>query len=697
MLTDGAAYFSALQRALENARRSVLILAWDFNSQMPMHGEHENAERAERVTLGNFLNQLVRRRRRLHVHVLIWDYPMIFGTDREFPPRYGLGWKPHRRVHLHYDNTQPVGASHHQKIVVVDDALAFCGGLDPTARRWDTCDHKAEHPLRTVDGKPYPPFHDHMMAVDGKAARALGDLARERWLRALGKRLPSIAAGPDVWPESLRVQLSDVSVAISRTEPQYNEQPGVREVEALYLDMIKAARNHIYIENQYFTASSVGDAIEASLKEPQGPEIIVVLRLLSHGWLEEMTMQMLRTRLIRRLRAADQHGRFHVYYPFITGLADGTCIDVHAKMILIDDEWLRVGSANLANRSMGFDTECDLTLQAHGDAQIRTALRNVRVQLLAEHLGRKPAEVEGALAHNASMSKVIEQLKQPDRSLLDLPDAEVPASVIALAAVADPEKPAAVDQFLSQFTPQGPARKSHRLWVRIAALGIAIAALAALWKFTPLAHIASPARITDWAHEFSGSPIAWLIVLFAYTPACVVMFPRTLITLFAVIAFGPVAGFGLAMTGILISATLTYVAGRRLPHETVLRLTRGKLDRLARLLRDRGLMAMTALRLVPVAPFVVEGIVAGAIRIKLWHFELGTAIGMLPGTLAATVFGHQIEAAVHDPGRLNYPLIAGAVLLVIAASLGVRHWMTRHGAGDNAGKRASSTQGTRPG
>jgi phospholipase D1/2 len=596
-------------------------------------------------------------------------------------------------VHLHYDNTQPVGASHHQKIVVIDDAMAFCGGLDPTCRRWDTCDHKAEHPLRTVDGKPYPPFHDHMMAVDGEAARALGDLARERWWRSMGKRLRSVAAGPEVWPLSLQPQLSDVNVAISRTEPQYNEQPGANEVERLYLDMVGAARDYIYIENQYFTASSIGDAIESSLKQPQGPEIIVVLRLLSHGWLEEMTMQMLRTKLIRRLRDADPHGRFHVYYPHIDGLPEGTCIDVHAKMILIDDEWLRIGSANLANRSMGLDSECDLTVAADGDPQKRATLRNFRIRLLAEHLGREPAQIEQAFARHMPAAQIIEQLKQPQRALLDLPDAEVPANAQALAAVADPEKPAAVDQFLSQFSPQGVKKKARSWRLRVGLILLAIIVLTALWEYTPLAQLASPTRIATWADEVSGSPIAGLMVLLAYTPACVVMFPRTLITLFAVVAFGPIVGFSLAMTGILIAATLTYIAGRTLSRETVLRLTRGRLDRLAQSLRSRGLMAVIALRLVPVAPFVVEGIVAGAIRIKLWQFELGTALGMLPGTLATTIFGGQLMRAIHDPHHLNYPWIAAAVLLIIAVGVGVRRWFVRA----YAARRASAREGTCPG
>ncbi|HSC08129.1 MAG TPA: hypothetical protein VLD59_14985, partial [Steroidobacteraceae bacterium] len=178
VLVDGEAYFTAFALAAERARHSIIILAWDFNSRAVVKFDERTGEA---VALGDFLNGLARRRRGLDVRVLIWDYPMIFGTDREFPPIYGLGWKPHRRVRIRYDNTQPVSGSHHQKIVVIDDRVAFCGGLDLTARRWDTPAHRPTEDRRRADEAAYPPFHDVMMMVDGTAARALGELARERW------------------------------------------------------------------------------------------------------------------------------------------------------------------------------------------------------------------------------------------------------------------------------------------------------------------------------------------------------------------------------------------------------------------------------------------------------------------------------------------------------------------------------------
>lgn len=689
-LVDGAAYFKAFVAAARRAQRSIYIVGWDFHSRTRLLcGEGRSECELE---LGDFLNDLVRRRPRLEVNILIWDYPMVFGFDREWAPIYGLGWKPRRRIHFRYDNTQPIGASHHQKVVVIDDTIAFSGGIDLTCRRWDTCAHAADDSRRVVQGSPYPPFHDLAMMVDGDAARALGDLARERWQRATHETLaaPDLQrkgwrsridwrrnrAAPRSWPEEIKPSVANVDVAISRTEPALEGATGVREIEHLYLDMIAAARHSIYIENQYFTADKVGAALAARLAEPDGPEVVVVLRELSHGWLEELTMQTLRTRLIHKLRRADVHGRLVISYPYIAGLKEGTCIDVHAKLIIVDDDYLRIGSANLANRSMGLDTECDLTIHSQGREDVRMAIRALRSSLLAEHLGANEAEVEAAVCETRSLRAAIGRLASDDRTLKELTSIpEISDAVLDIAGVADPERPVELNDLVKLFNPGESAPKGTPLWRKIAAVVGIVVALTALWKFTPLATFLQPDRITGWAERFGDQWWAPLVVLLAYAPACVTMFPRPLITLFAVVAFGPWLGFVYAMLGIQFAAWLTYVAGQRLNRGTVRRLAGRKLDAIIEVLRRRGLIAMTALRLVPLAPFAVEGLVAGAVRIKLWHFLLGTAIGILPGTLAATVFGDQLEALIEDRGSVNYWLIAGAVSLLAVATWLVRRWL----------------------
>jgi phosphatidylserine/phosphatidylglycerophosphate/cardiolipin synthase-like enzyme len=135
-----------------------------------------------------------------------------------------------------------------QKVVVVDDAVAFVGGFDIAACRWDTPRHLADDPRRVDPGYGlYAPFHDIQVVVDGEAATALGDLVRERWQRATGRPIPPPRVENDAWPAGVAVELHDVRVAIARTEPRWDGRPAVHEVEALHLDAIAAARRSIYL------------------------------------------------------------------------------------------------------------------------------------------------------------------------------------------------------------------------------------------------------------------------------------------------------------------------------------------------------------------------------------------------------------------------------------------------------------------
>ncbi len=708
LLVDGEEYFHAFAAAAARARDSIIILAWDFNSRTLLraeatgagdtrndaghtgndagHARNDNPRACSRgardsgadlpARLGDFLNHLARHRRGLEVRILIWDYPMVFGTDREFPSVYGLGWQPHRHVRVRYDNTHPVTGSHHQKIVVIDDAVAFCGGMDLTCKRWDTRAHCPGDARRCNEAAPYPPMHDVMMMVDGRAARALGELARERWRRATGRHLATNARAVDPWPAKVTPDLRDLDVAIARTQPRSDEREAVREIETLYLDMIAAARETIYIENQYFTAHRVGEALAARLAEADGPEVVIVLRLLSHGWLEELTMQNLRKALIARLRQADTHGRLHVCYPYIDGLAEGTCIDVHSKVMVVDDEWLRIGSANVSNRSMGFDTECDLTVQAQGRAEVRAGIRSFRDGLLAEHLGVEPERVAREVGRGRSVGAAIDALRSPGRTLRRLDhEPEASETVMSIAGLADPEQPVELENLVSQFAPRSEVRRRVGDWAKVLALVLLVAGLTALWRLTPLADYLTAERITGWAQAFARERWAPLVVVGAHVVSAAILFPRPLITLFAVVAFGPWLGFAWSMCGILFAAFLTYLAGMRLDRSVVRRLSGRQLERIIQVLRERGIVAMTALRLVPLAPFAVEGVIAGAIRIKLRDFMIGTGLGMLPGTLAATVFGDQLEAGLRDPVQVNYWLIGGVVLALVAASLLVRRWL----------------------
>jgi phospholipase D1/2 len=166
-------------------------------------------------------------------------------------------------------------------------------------------------------------------------------------------------------------------------------------------------------------------------------------------------------------------------------------------------------------------------------------------------------------------------------------------------------------------------------------------------------------------------------VVLIYTPAAFVMFPRPLLTLLTVIAFGPWLGFAYGMAGILLSALATYYTGRIMRPRTVERLAGAKFDNVRKVLREHGLAAMTAIRILPGPPFALEGIIAGAMRIRLWHYMAGTFIGMTPGVLATSVFGDQLTRALEDPSAINWWLVAAVLVALVALTWLARRWFAR--------------------
>ena len=658
-IVDAEDYFRAFMQAAERAQCSITILAWDFDSRTPLGADAAGKP----ILLGDFLNRLARGNRKLRIRILDWDFPVVYGTDREAAPGSRGGWKPHRRIDFRFDDTHPVAGSHHQKIVLIDDKLAFSGGLDLTNKRWDTREHKAEDPRRVFEKEPYPPFHDVMIAVDGAAAEALAQVARARWFDATGEKLPPVKVKSDPWPEKLGVEIEGADLAVSCTTPATDESEGIHHIQALYLDMIESARDYIYIENQYFTSERIGRALAASLAKPQGPEIVVVTRLLSHGWLEELTMTTLRTKLVNELRKADVHGRLQVFYPDVPGLCEGTCLDIHSKVTIVDDEWLRIGSANLSNRSMGMDTECDVTVEANGEKRVREAIRGFRDSLIGEHVGAEARAVASEIERAGTMAEAIERMGSPARHLKTLECPEPPETKIAIAKVGDPEEPV-FEGIVRKINPQSVVRAFpvRRLTVVFGAILLAAIALALVWTHTPLKDVVTRENAMALAGTFAGLWWAPLLVVLAYTPASFIMFPRWLITMTAVIAFGPYKGFVYAMSGVILAGIATFLPGKLVGRDTIRHLAGRKLRRVANFMEQRGLLAVTLVRLVPIAPFPVVNIVMGAMRVKLWHFVLGTFVGMLPGMLAATVLSDQLAAALEDPARVNPWMIAAALL-----------------------------------
>ncbi|MBO1075908.1 phospholipase D-like domain-containing protein [Roseomonas marmotae] len=451
VIVDADDYFRVARAAMLAAKHRIMLVGWDFDARIRLGKADAADEAPER--LGDFILWLVRRRPELEIYLLRWDIGAMRAVFRGTTVFTLMRWMWHPRIQARLDSAHPTGASHHQKIVVLDDSLAFCGGIDMTGDRWDTRAHRDEEPdRRRPGGSPYGPWHDATTALDGEAARVLGQVTRDRWHAAGGQVLQPVESCTDCWPEMLKPQFQDTDFAIARTYPRMPDVEPVLEIEQLYLDLIASARRMIYAESQYFASRRIAEAIARRLSEPDGPEIVLVNPVSAQGWLEPVAMDTARARLHEALRRADTHGRrFRLYHPFTRG---GQPIYVHAKIMIVDDRVLRVGSSNLNNRSMRLDTECDVAVDAGApaDPDLSARIRRFRDGLLAEHLGVTEEEVAQRMETEGSLVGAVEALRGPGRSLrpYEEPELNVVEEWLADNEVLDPEGPEEMFEAVSQ-------------------------------------------------------------------------------------------------------------------------------------------------------------------------------------------------------------------------------------------------------
>lgn len=686
-LVDGAAYFAALRQALLTARHQVILLGWDVDGRTELVGDTPPADGGPR-SLRDFLGWLVDRRPDLHVHILLWDYTLLYALDREPLPKVTLGWTTPDRVRLHLDDRLPMEASHHEKVVVIDDALAFCGGMDVSIRRWDTPAHDPADPRRRdPGGEAYPPVHDVQMLLSGPAAADLGDLARARWQRATGERLaaPAPDDGPAPWPPGLPAAFRDVPVSISRTRPARKPERAVAEIRDLYCAAIGAAQRFVMVENQYLTAESVADALAARLAAVPELEVLLVGPRTAMDWLEESTMGAGRAAFMARLAATGAGDRVRLVAPLVGEGEAAQDVKVHSKLMIVDDRLFTVGSANLANRSMGLDTETNVTLAAEHEGHA-AAIADLRRRLLAEHMGCTPdAVAEAEAAADGSLLRAVDALdgRCPGRRLetVDPGPADAAETTALLSRIGDPERPIDFERFVADQVPEPPVGAHRRpltahLWIGLVVVAL-IAGAVALWQLTPLRQGLDPQVLLAWAGQVRDVPWTPAAVIGGYVVLGLVAFPITVLITVTAMIFGPLLGFAYAAVGAVTSAIVSFGLGSALGRRLVRRYAGATVNRMSRAMGDRGIVAVVFLRVAPVAPFLLINLVAGASHVRFRDFLAGTLIGMLPGIAVMTLLGTSIMDLIDEPTPGRIALLVGCLALWLAVSVGLQRLVAR--------------------
>lgn len=219
---------------------------------------------------------------------------------------------------------------------------------------------------------------------------------------------------------------------------------------------------------------------------------------------------------------------------------------------------------------------------------------------------------------------------------------------------------------------ESSARNKRVLMMAAGGLLVAALLMAGAWRWTPLHDYAEPRDIARWLISLRHSPWAVPVVLGLYVLASFTLFPNTILNVAVILAMGTGIGLAYALGGSLLAAGVFYGLGARYGQERLQAMKIASLDKLSRMLRRGGVLGIAGLRLLPIAPYSVVNLAAGALRVRFWTFMAGTFLGLLPGNLLVTAFGHQLRALLRDPGPGGYALMAG---IMVAAGLWI--WWLR--------------------
>lgn len=401
IIFDGRDYYRAFYENARRAHSTIIISGWQFDSTVKLMrgGDMKDAASADTGFL-NFLKALCDEKPDLKVYILAWDYHIIFFMEREWAQSQTFS-RAHERIFFQFDHRHAFAASQHQKFVVIDGSIAFAGGMDICSGRWDDRLHSFDSPLRVdANGAPYGPYHDVQSYHTGPVAAKLTELFKKCWKDSTGKDID--LTQPDFAEPYSGAEycfpINAKSVAISRTQARSLSRlkKPVREIRRLYTDAILSARELIYIENQYFTSFAVYRAIVRKMKlAPSGLQIVIILPKKEKTLFERIHTGITQNRMLSSLKrvARRRSHRIGVYYPSAVS-KDGAQapVYIHSKLMIIDDRFFTLGSANTTNRSMGLDTELNVSWEAAGETNgagrgFSRSLVRIRTELLSEHTG----------------------------------------------------------------------------------------------------------------------------------------------------------------------------------------------------------------------------------------------------------------------------------------------------------------------
>jgi phospholipase D1/2 len=680
VLVDYGNYYRDLHAAICKAKESIFVLGWDIDGRIELL-RGPDAEKSEApVTFFELIKWKIEREPQIKIYLNKWDYSIFFAKERE--PLARFRWNSIKSENFHYciDSMLPIGACHHQKVVVIDDETAFCGGMDIALARWD---HREHHPVNEYRYDPggifnhgdhihYAPYHDLMLLTSGDAAQALGELVRERWrLACRCEAIPLIRKEsreiPPSWPQGYAPDFKDIQVAIARTLPPLHHKERTEEIHRIFIDEIAKARTFIYIENQFLVQLDIARAINMQLRN--NPDLRVLAISCDHpkGVMEAKSMWAPRLEFREEIESGGVGDRVALVYPISREDGKEDPVRIHSKLMIVDDKFLHLGSANINNRSMGMDTECDQII-AGSDSATRDKIRAVRNDLIREHSGREAAEIDRLIEGIAPLQSLLQEVPTSRQHFRRIDDERYRHERFVTLAkiVSDPRRPLVTADLTVSMTDRRFLRHLSRPFVWIACLCLFLSGLAYLWSHAP-ADWTDMDQLSARFERIAESSLAIPLILAVYVLSGFVMFPITVLIGATAAAFGPIKGFAVALAGTLLAAAAGFLAGRGVGFRIVRRFFGARAQRIKEKVDHSGIIGMSLVRMVPVAPFGVVNIVFGMASASFLPYMLGTFLGLLPGLLALAILGDSLFKLFSDPSpeRLLYLALGVIVWLAV--------------------------------
>ncbi len=685
-LIDCANFYRALHKAICQAQRSIFIVGWELDSTVRLlRGEDEKATEIPSIA-SELLAWKAAKNPQLKIYLLRWDSSLAFIDDRELMAERNWAANTPENVHICLDNVVPVGGSQHQKIILIDDELAFSGGMDLARQRWDEREHRFYEPERTDLAGPYGPYHDVQVMMDGPIVTHLAELVRWRWSRAAGyPALPvqnQTKINLDVvptWPKNWPVLFKDIECAIARTLPRMEDHPAVQEVYHMYLDLISQAENFIYIENQFATHTGIAQALNKQLKLKTKLQVLLISSYNPQGLFENKGLWTGRIDFKNCLYEGVESDRVKMVYTKIQNSGgELACKRIHSKILVVDDKYFVVGSANIANRSMSLDSECDIAFI--GDSiEKKQQIVLARNDLIAEHTGRSLEEVEKVF----SMDKPIVNLLKPIRfmkyHLQEIDDSQfTDKSFQFLQKFADPPEPLIS---LSPHLTNAPLRNPKKNLFLVGALLFVFGLFISAFLLNQRHRWLSAENIQLFLNTSRQSQWAFPIVCLSYILGGFVLFPVTILSLLTAAAFGPFWGPLYAMGGALSSGAVMFGIGHLAGFKLLRRVLGERIRKLDYCMKEAGIWGIALIRFLPLAPYSLVNLAAGMSSVRFIDFLIGSFLGFLPASVVKGFLGDALVQSVikPNPQTKNYLILGvlGWLALVIFSIWIAKRWRRR--------------------